>query len=101
MTNKGISWASDKNIYRKTLYRPLDVVPPPNWVLRYPNGYNQTNFPNINEWEEFHVWMKTAGLPTFEKLALRNDVDTMKAGIYEIRIGMRMKLSIKTNIRLI
>ncbi|KAG4304705.1 hypothetical protein PORY_001758 [Pneumocystis oryctolagi] len=88
MTNKGISWASDKSIYIKTSYRPSDVVPPPNWMLRYPNGYNQTNFPNINEWEEFHVWMKTAGLPTFEKLALRNDINVMKAGTYEIEIGM-------------
>ncbi|KAG5438177.1 hypothetical protein PCANB_003028 [Pneumocystis canis] len=79
MTNKGISWLSDKKIFVKTMYQPSDVVPPPNWALRYPTGYNQTNFPNIHEWEEFHVWMKTAGLPTFEKLALRNDTHMMKA----------------------
>ncbi|KAG5518519.1 hypothetical protein PMAC_002915 [Pneumocystis sp. 'macacae'] len=93
MTNKGISWASDKKIYKKTLYQPLDVVPPPNWILRYPNGYNETNFPNINDWEEFHVWMKTAGLPTFEKLVLRNDIDTMKAGTYEIEIAMHFPVT--------
>ncbi|KTW28086.1 hypothetical protein T552_01947 [Pneumocystis carinii B80] len=93
MTNKGISWSSDKKIYIKTSYRPSDVSPPPNWILRYPNGYNETNFPNINEWEEFHVWMKTAGLPTFEKLALRNDSSIMKAGAYEIEIAMHFPVT--------
>ncbi|EMR09767.1 hypothetical protein PNEG_01951 [Pneumocystis murina B123] len=93
MTNKGISWLSDKNIYRKTSYRPSDVSPPPNWVLRYPNGYNETNFPNIHDWEEFHVWMKTAGLPTFEKLSLRNDTGIMKAGAYEIEVVMHFPVT--------
>jgi hypothetical protein len=36
--------------------------------------------------EAFQVWMRTAGLPTFSKLALRNDKDIMREGIYEIRI---------------
>ena len=36
--------------------------------------------------EEFQVWMRTAGLPTFSKLALRNDNQTMKAGNYQVDI---------------
>lgn len=84
MTNKGIAWDSDKKRYRKTNYKPQDVLPPRNWVKRYPNNY--TTIPNINEWEEFQVWMRTAGLPTFGKLALRNDTLAMPAGTYRINI---------------
>lgn len=85
MTNQGIAWDSDKDLYKNTSYGLSDVVPPPNWHMRYPNGYTETEpFPNLNQWEEFQVWMRTAGLPTFSKLALRNDNETMEAGRYQI-----------------
>jgi hypothetical protein len=84
MTNSGIAWASDEDLYGNTEYRNEDVVPPVNWRVRYPT-YNETfPIPNIKEWEEFHVWMRTAGLPTFSKLALRNDNDRMQVGRYEM-----------------
>jgi hypothetical protein len=86
MTNRGIAWESDKDLYKKTSYKPQDVLPPRNWVKRFPKNYTDDNFPNINEWEEFQVWMRTAGLPTFSKLALRNDTLAMAAGTYRLNV---------------
>ncbi|KIX09112.1 uncharacterized protein Z518_00190 [Rhinocladiella mackenziei CBS 650.93] len=87
MTNKGIAWGSDASLYRKTKYTNHQVSPPPNWQKRYPNGYTDEHpIPDLSQYEEFHVWMRTAGLPTFSKLALRNDNETMTAGIYQMDI---------------
>jgi len=87
MTKEGIAWASDMQLYGETAYSNDDVVPPPNWQKRFPNGYTTENpIPNLSEYEEFAVWMRTAGLPTFSKLALRNDDDVMVAGTYQIEI---------------
>ncbi|OCT45652.1 Meiotically up-regulated protein 89 protein [Cladophialophora carrionii] len=87
MTNRSIAWSSDASLYKKTKYTNFDVAPPPNWVKRYPDGYTAENpIPDLSEYEEFQVWMRTAGLPTFSKLALRNDDETMTAGIYQMEI---------------
>lgn len=87
MTNKGIAWGSDLQLYKKTQYTNDQVVPPPNWILRYPDGYTDENpIPDLSQYEEFAVWMRTAGLPTFSKLALRNDNDVMVAGTYQVAI---------------
>lgn len=87
MTNKSIAWASDAKLYQKTQYTNDQVVPPPNWHDRYPNNYTAENpIPDLSTYEELQVWMRTAGLPTFSKLALRNDNDVMKAGTYNIDI---------------
>lgn len=88
MTNKGIAWESDIKLYRKTAYTNDEVVPPPNWARRYPGGRytDQYPIPNLSEYEEFAVWMRTAGLPTFSKLARRNDNDKMPAGTYQLEI---------------
>lgn len=88
LTNKNIAWKSDKNRFKKTKYKPDEVVPPPNWCKRFPNGYNESNMPDINTWEEFQNWMHPAGLPTFNRLVLRNDKDTLKAGTYQISVGL-------------
>ena len=87
MTNKGIAWNSDTELYKKTKYTRDQVDPPPNWRERYPDGYTEKNdIPDISKYEELQVWMRTAGLPTFSKLALRNDDRTMKAGFYQLDI---------------
>ncbi|KAL7276869.1 alkylphosphocholine resistance protein lem3 [Rhizina undulata] len=86
MSNKGIAWPSDKDLYKKTDYLPSQVSPPPNWALRFPEGYTEENMPNLGEWEEFQVWMRVAGLPTFGKLALRNDTTVFPSGTYEVNI---------------
>lgn len=87
MTNKGIAWETDKELYKPTKYTPYEISPPPNWHERYPEGYTEDNPPpNLQEDEEFQVWMRTAGLPTFSKLARRNDTETMHSGTYRIDI---------------
>jgi hypothetical protein len=88
MTSKGIAWSSDAQLYLKTAYTRDQVMPPPNWQKRYPHGYTAENdIPDLSKYEEFQVWMRTAGLPTFSKLALRNDNDVMTAGTYQIEIS--------------
>jgi len=86
MTNKGIAWSSDADLYAKT-DTPIDqIVPPENWRVRYPAWNSTFPVPDLKEWEEFQVWMRTAGLPTFSKLALRNDNESMPIGRYEMMI---------------
>ncbi|KAF2097396.1 cell division control protein [Rhizodiscina lignyota] len=87
MTSTGIAWSSDKDLYGKTKYANDEVVPPPNWKTKFPKNYTDNNpIPDLHTWEAFQVWMRTAGLPRFSKLALRNDNETMRAGRYEITI---------------
>ncbi len=87
MTDKGIAWDSDRSLYGPTAYKWYEVAPPPNWQERYPDGYTPENPPpNLQEDEAFQVWMRTAGLPTFSKLALRNDIKAMEVGWYRIDI---------------
>lgn len=86
MTNSSIAWSTDADLYKPTEYNYGDVVPPPNWRAKYP-AYNKTfPFPDLHTDEPFQVWMRTAGLPTFSKLALRNDDTSMKIGRYEMDI---------------
>ncbi|CAD0045457.1 unnamed protein product [Aureobasidium pullulans] len=74
----GIAWSSDGDLYKNTAYTADQVSPPPNWRIMYPEYNESIPIPNIHDWEEFHVWMRTAGLPSFSKLALRNDTATMR-----------------------
>ncbi|KAH8691095.1 LEM3/CDC50 family protein [Talaromyces proteolyticus] len=85
MTDKGIAWSSDKELIKTSKYQPWEVMPPPNWRRKYPN-YTEDNFPNLQEDEAFMVWMRTAGLPTFSKLSLRNDDQAMPDGQYRLTI---------------
>lgn len=90
MTTSGIAWNSDKALYGPTSYSFSDVLPPPNWRVRYPDNYTEGNPPpNLQEWEAFQVWMRTAGLPTFSKLYQRNDKEAMEDGRYQIIIDDR------------
>ena len=88
MTDSGIAWSSDKSLYGGTSYAPKDIAVPPNWQLRWgPEGYTTDNPPpDLSTYEAFQVWMRTAGLPTFSKLARRNDTTVMVKGIYQINI---------------
>lgn len=93
MTAAGTSWAHEGDLYGKTEYKPNEVAVPPFWKEQFPeDGYDSlSELPNLHEWEQFQVWMRTAGLPTFSKLAQRNDVDVLKAGTYRLKIWDRMK----------
>lgn len=87
-STSGISWDSDRDLYGKTSYKPGDIIPPPNWQVRYPNNYTDANPPpNLALDEAFQVWMRTAGLPTFSKLAQRNDTAPMKEGTYQLLVN--------------
>lgn len=87
MTNSSVAWGSDSALYKKAPYTNDQVVPPPNWIRKYPYGYtDEFPIPDISDWQEFQVWMRTAGLPTFSKLALRSDDQAMPAGTYEMQI---------------
>jgi hypothetical protein len=85
MTKQGIAWSSDGKLYKKTAYNGSEIVPPPNWIRRFPNGY--TDFiPDISQDQSLWVWMRTAGLPTLSKLAMRNDTAPLPQGQYELAI---------------
>jgi hypothetical protein len=86
MTQAGIAWSSDKDLYKQTKYTPDQVVPPPNWRRKYPTYNSSIPLPDLSTDEPFQVWMRTAGLPTFSKLNLRNNTSVMKAGRYQIDI---------------
>ncbi|KAF8321425.1 putative LEM3 /CDC50 family transcription regulatory protein [Cantharellus anzutake] len=94
-TDKGIAWYDLKKLYSNNpnLGNLSNVVPPPNWALRFPNGYTQNNIPKLQDDEHFQNWMRTAGLPTFTKLYFRNDHEVMSKGDYEISIFMNFPVT--------
>ena len=93
MTKNGIAWNSDKALYAATKYDPADISPPPNWHLRYQDNYTSENLPDLESDEGFQVWMRTAGLPNFSKLAMRNDNETMQCGMYQVDIQNSMSFA--------
>ena len=92
MKNTSIAWESDAKLYGKTSYKPDEIAVPPNWVDRWgPEGYTEAHPPpDLSIDEPFQVWMRTAGLPAFSKLALRNDTQMMMSGRYRVDIDMSM-----------
>ncbi|KAI9292268.1 LEM3 family/CDC50 family protein [Neoconidiobolus thromboides FSU 785] len=86
-SEQGIAWDSDSKKFSKTNYTPDQVLPPPNWVNRYPDGKYTDKYPppDLSRDEHFQVWMRTAGLPTFRKLYGRTESD-MKKGKYQLEI---------------
>ncbi|KAJ2849787.1 alkylphosphocholine resistance protein lem3 [Coemansia brasiliensis] len=86
MTEKGIAWEADRKRFNPTEYKPDQVYPPPNWRERYGDEYSE--MPKLEDDEHLMVWMRTAGLPTFRKLYMKNEQDAMKSGIYQVDIVM-------------
>ncbi|KAK8858787.1 hypothetical protein IAR55_003017 [Kwoniella newhampshirensis] len=87
-TDSGIAWGGIAKNYVETpgYGSPSDVLPPPNWHLKYPNGYSE--FPNLRADEHFQIWMRVAALPTFRKLWARNDHEVMTQGRYRVVANM-------------
>ena len=90
MSESGIAWPGEAKKYvAEPNYELSEIVPPPNWRARYPDGYTESNPPpNLMENEHFQNWMRTAGLPTFTKLYSRNDQDKLLKGRYQIVVDM-------------
>lgn len=90
MSETGIAWPGEAKKYvAQPNYNLSEIVPPPNWSARYPNGYTESDPPlNLMENEHFQNWMRTAGLPTFTKLYSRNDKDKLLKGRYQIVVDM-------------
>ncbi|KAI5860047.1 Lem3/Cdc50 [Durotheca rogersii] len=89
LKNTSIAWDSDKDLYGGRDSTNYDnILPPPNWQIRYPNGRYSAEAPppNLKEDEHFIVWMRTAGLPTFSKLYGKNDTAPMLKGTYSMDI---------------
>ncbi|ANZ77588.1 BA75_04918T0 [Komagataella pastoris] len=94
LTTKDIAWKTDRKTYKMTTYNWDEIVPPPNWEKRYPEGYTEDNIFNITEDEFFQNWMRTAALPSFMKLAAKNTTSPMESGTYQIDIGLNYPVSI-------
>lgn len=95
LSSEGISWSSDvKHKYKPTDYTPDQIVPPPNWYKMFPDGYNESNLPNLQKWEHLQNWMRTAGLPSFYKLYGKNTTTALSSGTYEISVTMNYPVSI-------
>ncbi|SCU92770.1 LAFA_0F12750g1_1 [Lachancea sp. 'fantastica'] len=94
LTNKNIAWKADRSRYKKTTYNASQIVPPPNWSANFPEGYTEDNIPDISQWEELQVWMRTAGLPKFYKLALKNETSTLPKGVYQMNIGLNYPVTL-------
>ncbi|KAI0134216.1 lem3 cdc50 family protein [Xylariales sp. AK1849] len=89
MTTDNVAWSSDTVLYGNlSSDTPLtDVRPPPNWQKQYPNGQYTAEVPPPDLQDpHFMVWMRTAGLPSFSKLYMRNDTTAMRTGTYSIDI---------------
>lgn len=94
LSNKKISWSIDRHRYKKTQYNASEIVPPPNWRSKFPEGYTEENIPDLHTWEEFQVWMRTAPFPKFYKLALKNETAPLPSGTYTMSIGLNYPVSI-------
>ncbi|EIW85346.1 cell cycle control protein [Coniophora puteana RWD-64-598 SS2] len=85
----GIAWPGEAKKYSALPGNNLsELVPPPNWVNRVGETWNDSNIWNLQTDEHFQNWMRTAGLPTFTKLYGRNDGDTLPAGNYTVIVDM-------------
>jgi hypothetical protein len=91
-SQSGIAWPGEAKKYTSRPDYPFDqIVPPPNWSKRFPDGYsNSTPPPDLRADEHFQNWMRTSGLPAFTKLWGRNDGDTLKKGTYIITVDLSM-----------
>ncbi|CAO3642844.1 unnamed protein product [Cunninghamella blakesleeana] len=83
-----ISWPSDKDRYKPTKMPVDSIVPPPNWIRRYPQ-YTSDNLFNPSADPHFQVWMRTSWYPTFRKLYSHyKEGDPLDPGTYEIQVDL-------------
>lgn len=97
ISDNGIAWPADKNLYGSSDYKIDQVLPPPTWITdSFPDDLKKAfniedgkfvgELPKLQNNERFINGMKVAGFPTFRKLYGRIDVDTLPAGKYKITV---------------
>ncbi|KAI9482908.1 MAG: CDC50/LEM3 family [Benjaminiella poitrasii] len=89
----GIAWPADKKRLADTKMNPADIVPPPNWVKKYPNGYSAEDIFHPQDDEHFQVWMRTSWYPTFRKLYSALREGTLEAGTYEVNVTLNYDIT--------
>ena len=87
-TTTGITWGDNSNRFKKTKLNYSDIAPPPYWKQLYPDGYNETNVPDISTWEHFQNWMDNPALPVFSKLMGKSLTGSLVPGTYQMDIGL-------------
>ncbi|KAI7896798.1 CDC50/LEM3 family [Mucor mucedo] len=89
----GIAWPADKDRLATTQMNPNDIVPPPNWAKKYPNGYTENNIFKPQLDEHFQVWMRTSWYPTFRKLYAAQRDFKLDTGIYEVTVVLNYDIT--------
>jgi hypothetical protein len=87
----GLTWASEYQKYGTTGYQLGQIVPPPNWQSRFPQGQYTEQYPPPDlgkQMERLKVWMSVAALPDFRKLWGKNDDQDLAAGRYRVTIDL-------------
>jgi hypothetical protein len=88
MDNSSITWSTNSKRFKKTSLSYKDIAPPPYWKQRFPDGYNETNVPDISTWQEFQNWMDNPALPIFSKLLGKNTTQNLVPSTYQVDITL-------------
>ncbi|CAO3607165.1 unnamed protein product [Mucor fragilis] len=92
-SEKDIAWPADKKRLASTSMDPSQLVPPPNWQKKYPNGYTADDIFHPQDDEHFQVWMRTSWYPTFRKLYSAMREGTLQAGTYEVNVTLNYDIT--------
>ncbi|ORX54140.1 CDC50 family protein [Hesseltinella vesiculosa] len=87
----GLIWPHDQRRYGTSRYNVNDIVPPPNWQSRFPNGSYSEQYPPpdlATTMDRLKVWMTLAAMPDFMKLWGKNDVQDLPMGRYRVHVDL-------------
>ncbi|ORZ24106.1 CDC50/LEM3 family [Absidia repens] len=87
----GLVWPTEYHKYGSTGYQINQIIPPPNWAVRFPQGQYTAQYPPPDlgkSMERLKVWMSVAALPDFRKIWGRNENQDLSAGRYRVTIDL-------------
>eukprot|EP00823_Brevimastigomonas_motovehiculus_P002847 TRINITY_DN1686_c0_g1_i1.p1 TRINITY_DN1686_c0_g1~~TRINITY_DN1686_c0_g1_i1.p1 ORF type:complete len:340 (+),score=63.63 TRINITY_DN1686_c0_g1_i1:50-1021(+) len=84
-TNKGIAWKTDLD----EKFKAQNPHPPAGYTNIGPQGFP---LPSVDT-EEFVVWMRTAGLPTFKKLHRKIEIPLREGDLLKINVANNYRVS--------